>query len=436
MQWISQLLFILCLGTGIYFFWKSVSRIRRNILLGKDLDLTDRPKERLKQLIWVALGQSKMVTRPVAAFFHIIIYVGFVLINIEVLEILIDGIFGTHRFFSHFLGDVYNTAIAFFELLAFGVIVACVVFLARRYVLKLKRLNLPELKGWPIKDATIILYVEIILMLALLCMNASDQILQGRGILEKHGSFPVSYWLTGFFEVFSTQYLVVAERTFWWFHIIGILIFLNYVPYSKHWHIIMSFPNVYYSNLKSKGEFTNNTAITTEVNLMMNPSYQVEANYVPPTSFGAKDVTDLTWKNLMDAYSCTECGRCTSVCPANITGKLLSPRKIMMDTRDRLEEVGKSIDLAKKTGENTSDGKSLHSYISPEELWACTTCNACAEACPININPVDIIFQMRQYLVMEQSAAPSELNNMFTNLENNGAPWQFNPADKANWTMD
>ncbi|MEY4464575.1 MAG: hypothetical protein RL747_433 [Bacteroidota bacterium] len=416
-----------------------VQFIRRNILLGKDVDLSDNPAARWKQMLWVAMGQSKMVKRPVAGFFHILIYAGFVLINIEVLEILIDGLLGTHRFFAHYLGSIYDVAIGFFEVLALGVLVACVVFLGRRFVTKVPRLQMSELKGWPMKDATIILVVEIVLMGALLKMNAAEQVLVKRGEMVGHGSFPVSQYLVGFFDGFSTGSVHMIERICWWFHFVGIVVFLNYVPYSKHWHIIMSFPNVYYTPLKPKGSFENLDYVTTEVKLMMDPAAQPPDGYEPPTGFGAKDVQDLSWKNLMDAYTCTECGRCSSVCPANQTGKLLSPRKVMMDTRDRLEEVGNGMDAAKKAGTPVEgrfeDGKDLHSYISTEELWACTTCNACAEACPVNINPVDIIVQMRQYQVMEKSAAPSELNNMFTNLENNGAPWQFNQMDKANWVQ-
>ncbi|MEY2870211.1 MAG: hypothetical protein RLZZ146_134 [Bacteroidota bacterium] len=416
-----------------------VQFIRRNILLGKDVDLSDNPAARWKQMLWVAMGQSKMVKRPVAGFFHILIYAGFVLINIEVLEILIDGLLGTHRFFAHYLGSIYDVAIGFFEVLALGVLVACVVFLGRRFVTKVPRLQMSELKGWPMKDATIILVVEIVLMGALLKMNAAEQVLVKRGEMVGHGSFPVSQYLIGFFDGFSTGSVHMIERICWWFHFVGIVVFLNYVPYSKHWHIIMSFPNVYYTPLKPKGSFENLDYVTTEVKLMMDPAAAPPDGYEPPTGFGAKDVQDLTWKNLMDAYTCTECGRCSSVCPANQTGKLLSPRKVMMDTRDRLEEVGNGMDAAKKAGTPVEgrfeDGKDLHSYISTEELWACTTCNACAEACPVNINPVDIIVQMRQYQVMEKSAAPSELNNMFTNLENNGAPWQFNQMDKANWVQ-
>jgi len=430
MQWISQILFALCLGAGIWFFAGRVRFIRRNILLGKDIDLSDNPAARWKQMFWVAMGQSKMAKRPVAFVFHLFVYLGFVLINIEVLEILLDGLLGTHRLFS-FMGGLYNVAIGFFEILALLVLVACVVFLARRFVVKVPRLNAPELKGWPIKDATTILIVEIVLMAALLKMNAADQILQSRGAehYTQAGSFPVSRYLVPMMDGFSTDFIVIAERGAWWFHFIGVLLFLNYVPYSKHWHIIMSFPNVYYTPLKPKGAFANMESVTIEVKLMMDPSATPPEGYEPPAGFGVRDVQDLTWKNLMDAYTCTECGRCSSVCPANLTGKKLSPRKIMMDTRDRLEEVGRNLDAG------TTDDKDLHSYISAEELWACTTCNACAEACPVNINPVDIIVQMRQYQVMEKSAAPAELNNMFTNLENNGAPWQMSQMDKANWTQ-
>lgn len=453
MEILSQVIFALILGIGSWIFAGRVQFIRRNIFLGKKQDLSDNPAARWKQMAWVAMGQSKMVRRPIAGFFHILIYVGFVLINIEVLEILIDGLLGTHRFFAHYLGSLYDLAIGFFEILALGVLVACVVFLARRFVTKVPRLQMSELKGWPMKDATIILVVEIVLMAALLKMNAAEQVLVNRGLMEGHGSFPVSQYLVGFFDGFGDDTVHFIERLCWWFHFVGIMIFLNYVPYSKHWHIIMSFPNVYYTPLKPKGEFENLDYVTTEVQLMMDPAAQPPEGYEPPTGFGAKDVQDLTWKNLMDAYTCTECGRCSSVCPANQTGKLLSPRKVMMNTRDRLEEVGRGIDQAKKIAKKSSqaegmgaenadqnalrfeDGKDLHSYISSEELWACTTCNACAEACPVNINPVDIIVQMRQYQVMEKSAAPSELNNMFTNLENNGAPWQFNQMDKGNWVQ-
>ncbi len=428
MQIVSQILFAIALSTAIYLFAKSVGKIRRNINLGKPLDRTDNKSQRLNTMLRVAFGQSKMGTRPIPAILHFIVYAGFILINIEILEIIIDGLAGTHRVFMEPLGGLYTFAIGFFEVLAVLVLVACIFFLTRRYVTKVPRLNMKEMQGWPIKDATNILIIEIVLMAALLIMNATDYHFQ------QDTNMPVSSLLFPLFSGVSEHSLHYIEHITWWLHILGILAFLNYLPYSKHFHIILAFPNTYYSDLNPKGKFANMESVTTEVKLMMDPSAAPPEGYEPPTSFGAKDVTDLTWKNLMDAYTCTECGRCTSVCPANITGKLLSPRKVMMDTRDRLEEVGKNIDANK--GEFKDDGKNLHTYITNEELWACTTCNACAEACPVNINPVDIIFSMRQYLVMEQSQAPTELNGMFTNLENNGAPWQFPPADRANWTQE
>lgn len=435
---IEQIIFLLVSAVAIYMFAKNLGKIRRNILLGKDVDLSDNKPERWKTMLKVAFGQTKMAARPVPFVLHLVVYVGFVLINIEVLEILIDGIFGTHRVLS-FLGPVYNAAIGFFEILAFGVLVACVFFLSRRFVLKLARFQSPELKGFPTKDAALILFVEIILMAALLKMNAADQLLQARG--NEHyisvGSFPISSWLiVPIFEAlnFSDGMLVFIERAAWWFHILGIFAFMNYLPFSKHFHIIMAFPNTFYSNLKSKGELNNMASVTQEVKLMLDPSAPTPEGYAPPTSFGVKDVQDLTWKNLMDAYTCTECGRCTSSCPQNITGKLLSPRKIVMDVRDRLEEVGKNID--NNNGTFVDDGKNLHSYISEAELWACNTCNACVEACPVNINPMEVIVEMRRYKVMEQSASPQSWNMMFNNLENNQAPWQFSPMDRANWTQE
>ena len=434
---ISQLLFLLLTGVAIYFFAKNIGKIRRNILLGKDIDLSDNKPLRLKTMLRVAFGQSKMSARPVPFVLHFIVYAGFILINIEVLEILIDGIFGTHRVLSA-LGPIYNIAIGFFEILAFLTLIACVVFLFRRYVIKVKRFTNPELKGFPTQDAATILFIEIILMAALLKMNGFDQMLQARAIGHyiPAGSFPISSWLlVPLYESlhFSDTTLVVFERMCWWFHIIGIFAFLNYLPFSKHFHIIMAFPNTYYSNLKAKGNLNNMASVTQEVKLMLDPSAQTPEGYQPPTSFGVKDVTDLTWKNLMDAYTCTECGRCTSNCPQNITGKKLSPRKIVMDVRDRIDEVGKNID---KNGTFTDDGKNLHSLISEEELWACNTCNACVESCPVNINPMEIIVEMRRFKVMEQSASPQSWNSMFNNLENNQAPWQFSPMDRANWTQE
>jgi heterodisulfide reductase subunit C len=431
---ISSIIFIILLSGGTFLFTKNVKKIVRNIRLGREVDRSDQPAKRWATMARVALGQSKMVVRPIAGFFHIIIYAGFVIINFEVLEIIIDGIFGTHRIFS-FMGGLYNFLIACFEFLALGVLIACIIFLARRNILKLKRFWMREMTTWPRSDANIILITEIALMTFFLTMNATDLLLQGSNEhYIKAGTFPVSSIWASVFSGCSENSLIGIERTCWWLHIVGIMAFLNYVPYSKHFHIFLAFPNTYYSNLNSKGKFTNPENITNEVKLMLD-SFAIppapDANAVPQ-KFGAKDIFDLTWKQLMDAYSCTECGRCTSVCPANITGKLLSPRKIMMDTRDRLEEVGKNID---KNKEFKDDGKSLlNDYILPEELWACTTCNACVEACPVNIDPLSIIVDMRRFIVMEQSAAPTELNGMFTKIENNAAPWPFSQSERLNWT--
>ena len=413
-----------------------IRKLIRNINLGRKITINDRPAERWMTMIRVALGQSKMVTRPVAGFFHIILYAGFIIINIEVIEIIIDGIFGTHRVFAAPLGAFYDFLIGSFEILALLVVVGCVVFLARRHITRLKRLNSPELQGWPASDANIILVAEIVLMSLFLTMNAADQLLQSLrpDSYIPAGSFPVSSYLVPLISSFSAETLMAVERTAWWLHIIGILMFLNYVPFSKHLHIFLAFPNTWYSKLDKKGKLSNNESVTAEVRLMLDPGAVPPDTSNTPGPFGASDIRDLSWKQLMDAYSCTECGRCTSSCPANITGKKLSPRKIMMDTRDRTDEVGRNID---KHGESFSDGKSLlNDYITTEELWACTTCNACVEACPVNIDPLSIIMDLRRYMVMEQSAAPTELNGMFTKIENNGAPWQFSNADRLNWTRE
>ena len=439
---VANILFVAVLAVAIALFTRNGRRVVRNIGLGRDEDRTHRKAERWATMARVALGQGKMVARPLAGVMHILIYVGFVIINLEVLEIIIDGVLGTHRI-GAFLGPFYDFLIGSFEILAVGVLVACVVFLARRVVLRVPRLWSKEMTSWPRTDANIILITEILLMGAFLKLNATDQVLAHRGV-EHYivaGSYPVSMWLRPFCESMSDGTVMLFERCYWWFHIVGILAFLNYLPYSKHFHIILAFPNTWYSKLAPKTELPNMPRVTGEVKSMMDPSVpppeptapRVVAGVEVPERFGAKDVFDLSWKNLMDAYSCTECGRCTSECPANLTGKLLSPRKVMMDTRDRVEQVGKVIDAK---GKWEDDGQSLHVSITDEELWACTTCNACTQACPVNIDPVDIIVQMRRYLVMEESRSRPALTSMFTNVENNGAPWAFGPDQRMKWTEE
>lgn len=437
MEMLDNILFLLLFVGGSALFAWNIRKVIRNIRLGKPLDRNDNKSQRWRTMARVALGQSKMATRPTAAIMHIFVYVGFIIINIELVEIVIDGIFGTHRALE-FMGGFYTFLIASFEILAVLVILGCVVFLLRRNVVKVKRFLNNELNGWPRTDANLILIVEITLMSAFLFMNAADFRLTQLGVYEgvSEAAFPVSSFLAGLYGNATPEGLVMAERACWWYHIVGIFFFLNYLPYSKHIHIILAFPNTFYSNLLPKGRFTNNETVHNEVKAMLDPSFTPPA---PPEGqvqrFGAKDVTDLTWKQLMDAYSCTECGRCTSSCPANQTGKLLSPRKIMMDTRDRLEDIGKNMDA--NGGTFKDDEKSLlGDYIKPEELWACTSCNACVQECPVNIDPLSIIIDLRRFMVMEQSAAPAELNGMFTNIENNGAPWQFSPADRLNWVNE
>ena len=434
---IQSVIFAIVLIAAVYLFSRNVRKISRNIALGKESGRNDRKAERWKVMARVAMGQSKMMARPLAGFFHLLIYAGFVIINIEVLEIVIDGLFGTHRFLA-FLGGFYNFLIGSFEILALGVLLACVVFLARRNILRLPRFHKPEMKGWPAKDANLILAIEIVLMTAFLTMNAADLLLQQIG--SEHytvaGSYPVSSLWASLFSGMSEAGLIALERAMWWLHIVGILAFLNYLVVSKHLHIILAFPNTWYSKLEPKGQMSDMPAVTEQVKLMMDPSagpYAAQPEGTVPERFGARDVFDLSRVQLMNAYSCTECGRCTSECPANQTGKKLSPRKIVMDVRDRLEEVGKNIDQNKTFQD---DGKSLFDRISKEELWACTTCNACVQACPVNIDPLSVILDMRRYLVMEESAAPNELNIMMTNVENNGAPWQFAAADRMNWANE
>ena len=428
---VFTLFLILSLGTFSY----NLYRIIANIRIGKDLDRSDRKSDRWKNMIRVALGQSKMVRRPIAGVLHIIIYVGFIIVNIEMIEIIVDGVFGSHRFLSSFLPiKLYDFLIASFEILAFLVLVACILFLVRRNVIRIKRFFGKEMTRWPKTDANLILIFEILLMSAFLTMNAADSILQGLSTHYTHaGSFPVSQFILPIIDTLSYNNLVFLERFCWWFHIIGILVFLNYILISKHLHIFFAFPSTYFANLNPLGGLSNLDSVTKEVKIMMDPNADPyaqtsDSTNISPQSFGARDVTDLNWVQLLNAYSCTECGRCTSNCPANQTGKILSPRKILMDTRDRITE------FSYKKRNKLEDNKTLlGDYITSEEIWACTSCNACTDSCPIELDPLSIIIDLRRYLVMEESAAPTELNMMFTNIENNGAPWQFSPADRLNW---
>ncbi|MFV5689608.1 4Fe-4S dicluster domain-containing protein [Flavobacterium sp. ZT3R25] len=440
MSYLDNILFAIILAIGFGYFYMNIKKIIRNINLGAAVNRKDNAKVRWENMAMIALGQSKMVKRPVAGILHIIVYVGFIIINIELLEIIIDGLLGTHRVFA-FLGTAYNVLIASFEILALLVLVAVFTFWIRRNIIKLKRFSSSDLEGSPKKDANYILYFEVVLMTLFLLMNASDLHLQnipgGFSHFVKAGSFPVSQFIAPLFNGMSNELVMLLTEIFWWLHITGILIFMNYLYFSKHLHILLAFPNTYFANLNPQGQFDNLESVTKEVKMMMDPNADpfaaapVNENEAP-AKFGASDVQDLNWVQLLNAYTCTECGRCTSSCPANITGKKLSPRKIMMDTRDRLEEVGRNIDANK--GVFVPDNKTLlNDYITPEELWACTSCNACVEECPVSISPLSIIIDMRRYLVMEQSAAPMPINAMMTNIENNGAPWQYNQQDRLNW---
>ena len=430
MQYIDNIIFAILLVVGISFFAKNFQKIIRNIKLGQDVDRKQNPKARWTNMAKIALGQSKMVSRPIAGILHVIVYVGFIIINIELLEIITDGLFGTPRAFSG-IGGLYTVLIASFEILAFLVLVAVIVFWSRRNIVKLKRFISSDLKGWPKSDANYIIYFEIVLMSLFLLMNAMDFNQQ----LLTPNAFPVSQHLFHFFGNLSFETAHHLETIFWWTHISGILIFLNYLYFSKHLHILLAFPNTYFADLNPLGQLDDLTAVTAEVKLMMDPNadpFAAAPTTATPKKFGAQDAQDLSWVQLLNAYTCTECGRCTSVCPANITGKKLSPRKIMMDTRDRLVEIGKNIDLNK--GVFIPDNINLlGNYITPEELWACTSCNACVQECPVNISPLSIILDMRRFLVMEQSAAPMPVNAMMANIENNGAPWQYNQQDRLNW---
>lgn len=442
MQIVSSILFILLLAVGFGIFAHNARKIYRNIRLGREVDRSDHKKERLRNMLLVAFGQKKMFKRPVSALLHFSLYTAFLITQIELIEIIIDGIFNQHRFFKPILGGFYTFIISLIEILSVLALTATIIFLSRRNLLKLPRLNKAELLGWPKKDANLILIMEIILVVCIFSMNGADEVLYNRGISHFGGQgsfgFAVSQYLgPALFGSLSEVSLHIVERIGWWGHFAMVMAFMNYLYYSKHLHILLAFPNTYFSSLNLLGNFKNNSTVTSEVKLMMDPNADPFTTPAPsenaePTKFGASDATDLDWFQILSAYTCTECGRCTAACPANITGKKLSPRKIMMDTRDRIEEIGRNIDTNK--GVFVDDGKQLlNDYITTEELWACTTCNACVEECPVNISPLSIIMDMRQFLVMEQSAAPMELNTMMTNIENNGAPWQYNQMDRLNW---
>jgi heterodisulfide reductase subunit C len=440
---ISIIIFAILLILGFGAFAMNAGRIRSNILMGRDVNRTDRKSERFKVMTLVALGQKKMFKRPIPALLHLCLYAAFVITQIELIEIIVDGLIGEHRVFRASLGGFYTFIISFIEVLSMLAFIATFIFLARRNLLHIPRFRMSEMKGWPKLDGNLILILEIILLICIFTMNGTDEVLYNRGsshaeaLGDQSFGFAISQFIgPAFFSGLSDSTLILLERIGWWGHVLMVFVFLNYLPFSKHFHILLAFPNTYYSNLEKKGRFTNMESVTKEVKLMMDPDadpYAAPApeNDTPPERFGAKDVQDLTWKNLLDSYTCTECGRCTDACPANMTGKLLSPRKIMMDTRDRLEEKGKGL---RKNGKDYDDGKSLlNDYISEEELWACTSCNACVEECPVNIDPLSIIMDMRRYLVMEESKVPTELAGMLSNIENNGAPWQFSQDDRLNW---
>lgn len=436
MQLTQQILFILLTAIAVWLFVKKVKFISRNIKLGREEEFEPHP-DRWKNVLLMAFGQKRMFDKPLVALLHFAVYAGFIIINIEILEIILDGLFGTHRLFAPWLGNVYTFVIDFFEVLAFLVLVSCIIFLIRRNIVRVRRLNMKELNGWPRSDANYILTFEIVLMTLFLVMNSTDRNLQIRAHEHYHdvGRFWVSGIIAPLFDGLSTSSLVATERSAWWLHIAGIFVFLNYLPYSKHLHIILAFPNTYYARLQPQGKMTNMPEVQKEVLYAMQPeTIPADAGQPEQKRFGARDVADLSWKNLMDAYTCTECGRCTASCPANQTGKLLSPRKIMMDTRDRMEEIGNK---REKNGEFTDDGRSLlHDYITTEELWACTSCQACVQACPVLINPLHIINQLKRYLTLEESNQPGEWNGMYSNIENNFAPWKFSPDERDKWAEE
>jgi len=434
----------LLLSSIVFFSWK-VWQIRQNILLGHDIDRIDRPSERWKLMLLIALGQKKMFQRPIPAILHLFIYAAFIITQVELIEIIVDGFSGNHRFFRPVLGGFYTFIISFIELLSVLAFVATISFLARRNLLSIPRFRMREMIGWAKLDGNLILCFEFLLICFIFMMNGADEILYNRGVSHATNlndtslGFTISQHIAPLlFSGLENKALFILERIGWWGHIVMVLVFLTYLPFSKHFHILLAFPNTYFSNLNAKGKLTNLESVTNEVKLMLDPNADPFATLADgagePQRFGAKDVGDLTWKNILDAYTCTECGRCSSVCPANRTGKLLSPRKIMMSTRNRIEEFGKN---QRKNGKNNTDNKSLlFDYITEEEIWACTSCNACVQACPVNIDPLSIIIEMRRYLVMEESKMPSELTSMLSNIENNGAPWQFSPSDRMNWVNE
>jgi heterodisulfide reductase subunit C len=432
----QQILFILLSVIAIWLFIKKIKEIRRNIKLGRDEKINDNQSQRWKNVLLLAFGQKKMFRNPLVAVMHFFVYAGFIIINIEILEIILDGVTSQHRMFAPLIGNLYQLLIGCFEILAVLVLSGCAIFLVRRNIIKLKRFISKDLDGWPKSDANYILITEIILMLLFLTMNTADQVLQSRGAEHYHitGNFWITGSLTSLLNGIPTSSLIFLERFCWWLHIIGVFAFMNYLPYSKHLHILLAFPNAYYARLLPMGKMDNMESIQKEVLYAMQPELAPTGETTTPQKFGAKDIMDLSWKNLMDAYSCTECGRCSAACPANQTGKLLSPRKIMMDTRDRAEAVGKNIN---KNKEFKDDGKTLlHDFISVEELRACTTCNACVQECPVSISPLDIILQLRRHLVMEESNAPQEWTAMFSNVENNFAPWKFSPDERDKWVEE
>ena len=440
---LSQLIFAILLLLGFGFFGYNISKIRKNILLGKPLNRSDQKLKRIKTTLLIALGQKKMFQRFLPALFHLFIYVAFLFTSTELIEIIIDGLTGSHRFFWNKLGGVYILLINTIEILSVLAFIATLIFLTRRNLITIPRFQMSEMNGWPKLDGNIILYLEILLLICVFTMNGADEslYLKGQSHVDGSGSFGfVISSLTApcFFNQFNIDTLILLERIGWWGHIFVVFAFLNYLPFSKHFHILMAFPNTYYSNLNKNGAFNNLNSVKDEVSKMLDPNFDPYANPVEgdavPDRFGAKDVEDLSWKSLMDAYTCTECGRCTSACPANLTGKKLSPRKIIMDTRDRLEEVGKN---KRVHGQDFKDDKSLlGDYITEEEIWACTSCNACVQECPVNIDPLSVIIDLRRYLVMEESKVPSDLTGMLTNIENNGAPWQFSQADRIKWAEE